>query len=161
MADGEYGYIDQTTGVSGTATGASLDKTAFYCNVKFPGGLASNQAVELWIGEQNNGLRFELKGETMYLKHMCPGKETVLAKLDPAKVSLPKLLDWSLEMIVTVEFVNNNGTTTDANIGLYIDGVLYNNAYFKLKSVPVSSLKQQVAVHTRWGGGKKILLEAL
>lgn len=160
MANGDYGFINQTTGVSGTATGASLDKKAFYGKVTFPDGLTTSHAVELWIGEQNNGIHFDVKGEVMYLKHMVAGKDTVLATMDPAKVGLSSFLDRELELIVTVEFANNNGTTTDANIGVYFNGTLYNGAYFKLKAVPINSLMQQVVIHTRWGNGKKIHIEA-
>ena len=160
MLNGEYFYVDDTTGISGVATGATLDNTAFVAGVTLPGGLELANQAELWIGEQNNGFSITAKGSTVYFKHTSSAGSKYISTLDPKVAGLKTLLGEGFALKLTTEFLNNNGTTADVKVGLYINGVLYNNEYFNLTGVPVDSLKQQVSVFTRWAGGKKIILDA-
>lgn len=149
MIDGDYNIH------TGTATGDTLDQKAFSGSVIFPLVTEAKRNAEFWIGEQYNGLGLIVQNGNLILQHWYDGgNATTICILDPKKVGLSTLLNHRIQLTVTTEFVNNNGKTTDVNIGLYIDGTLYNGAYMKLEDVPVSSLSQQICVFNRWSGGK-------
>ena len=149
MADGEYNVH------TSDATGKTLDGKAFYTAIKFPVISDTSHNSELWFGEYANGMYLEAKNGQLTFKYVSSTTgEKVLGTLDPKLVGIESFLGQKLDIILTTEFVNNDGTTTDVNIGLYVNGAFYGTRYFKLEKVPVSSMKQQLYVSNRWAGGK-------
>ena len=89
--------------------------------------------------------------------HYMSGAEEAIATLTAAGAGVPgleSLVDTKMNITITTEFVNNNGTTTDAYVGLYINNVLYGGNYFRLKDKAVSSFNQQIYIYNKWAGGK-------
>ena len=139
----------------GTAIEKSQDGTAFYGCVQYPAGMESGQAVNLWIGEELNGYILQGSMENhLYFAHFSNSVADFGVNISPEKVGMESFAGEKLDVTVTTEFVNNDGQFTDVNVGLYINGILYNGKYLKLKHIPVDKFKQQVVLDTRSTGGK-------
>lgn len=139
----------------GTAIEKSQHGTAFYGCIQYPEGMQPGMAVNLWIGEELNG--YILQGtmeKHLYFAHFSNSQADFGVNISPEKVGMESFAGEKLDVAVTTEFVNQNGKTTDVNVGLYINGILYNGKYLKLKNVPVDKFKQQVVLDTRSTGGK-------
>ena len=139
----------------GAATGESQDGKAFYGCVQYPEDMQPGMAVNLWIGEELNG--YILQGtmeKHLYFAHFSNSQADFGVNISPEKVGMESFTGEKLDIAVTTEFVNNDGQFTDVNVGLYINGILYNGKYLKLKHVPVDKFKQQVVLDTRSTGGR-------
>ena len=152
LKTGKYGSVNSSTATSGTATGTNLDQKALTATVRFPVLTSGN--ANLFIGEYLDGFYFDARPEGVYFKHYTNGVgEVIFGKLDPATFNLDTLLGVNLKLTLTTEFVNDNGTTTDVNIGLYINDILYKGEYFTLTNVPYHALKQQISLYNHWARG--------
>lgn len=155
LSEGEFGGNK-----AGTATGETLDGKAFAAAVKFPAGIDSSHNACLFVGDFTdqiaNGFAFEVKQDVVTLSHYANGTTHRIATLSPETAQRASLVGDEMDVVLTVEFENNDGTTTDADVALYIDGHLYGETYFRLEDVPVSSFPQQIYVYNKWAGGKTI-----
>ena len=152
LKTGKYGSVNSSTATRGTATGTNLDQKALTATVRFPVLTSGN--ANLFIGEYLDGFYFDARPEGVYFKHYTNGVgEVIFGKLDPAAFNLDTLLGVNLKLTLTTEFVNDNGTTTDVNIGLYINDILYKGEYFTLTNVPYHALKQQISLYNHWARG--------
>lgn len=157
LQDGNYSHAAQGMGKSGTPTGTSMDQKAFVTNIVFPVLTKNNAYFHVggqYLNDILSGLTFDIRPTGIILYHNSSAGSKSFGTIDPSKFELSTLLGQQLKLMITTEFVNNNGVTTDAKIGLYINDILYNNQYLELTSVPVDSLQQQVGAYAYWARGE-------
>lgn len=155
LSDGEYHSYHV-----GTALEGNQDQSVFSTAVKFPKGMEGSECVNLWIGDELNGYIIQAAaGEDLTFMHFSDSVPDYTLRLSAEKTG-STLVGEILDFSITTEFVNTQGNTTDVNVGIYLNGVLYGNKYVKLKGVPVDKFAKQIVVDARSCGGRSVQLWA-
>ena len=89
-----------------------MDGKAFHSYVKLPSTAATTNSATLWIGgEYLTGFYFDVRVNEVTFRHTSSDGETNFGVIDPTVFGLETLVDQTIELALTTEFYNNNGTT--------------------------------------------------
>lgn len=128
----------------------NLNGTTFKTKVTFPSTLASGQSVNFWIGG-TEGMTYVIQAaagkSTLDFMHY-PSRATSKVTLNPDTFGLETFLGQEFELAIATEFVGytEGDTTTDVNVRLYINGILYGGGYIELKDQAVANFVKQCQI---------------
>ena len=131
ITDGKYPYVAGDVAVQGPATGrTTLDKTVISGSILLEG---SNSSQIIWGGKSGwNGLRmFPNSGGSMQLTWYEGGTATPVATLN-SDIAGVAFVGEKYDIMLSSELVDNggDGNVNDIKIGIWFNGVLYNQQYF-------------------------------
>ena len=147
IADGTYASvtrtslaIDGTTGADGAAT---LDKKILSMDVSCVDGI-----MQLFYGTTTSdysGLFFKFN-PTANTIALLQGTSTLLETFTAADGGFDLTNGNSVNLKITTEYVDGDDVDTDVKVGVFINGVLYNNEYIVIENF-ASSLSDYVSIH--------------
>ncbi len=146
--------------LSGSETGDTLNGKAFHTMIQFGDTetvLEGDAYLRMNIGtDHSNALMLDAVADgNLRLFHYAGGITKGWTLITLSQVG-QELVGKELYITITTEFVNSNGTTTDLNVGVYINGALYQGSYIKIEDVPVASLKQNFYMEN-WGAASEVV----
>ena len=152
-----------------TAISDSLDQTLFRGKIKFGqesggvtyiGGTGSSTVDD---NTKHRGIRFAASGEDLVVGFMgtaghffnasgdtgsgLASSTTLLVTCTNEVAETTLVNNSNLEVAVSVRYLNESNGVADIEIGLFFDGKLYNNTYYKVAAIPTTYLHQNVAVN--------------
>ena len=139
IADGSLNTIGETT----VNLGSTLDKTLFQAKMYFP----KTDFGSFFLGGADwNGISVKTYGDGNLYMYVISTTGTYELVIDPVKVETNLFENDNLQFAISTQFVELDETTgtTKLKIGVWFDGVLYNNEYFMTEEVAVEDLTRHI-----------------